>query len=206
MEKPYLLVVTGRPGSGKTTFAKELGRQMFLPVVSRDELKEGYVRTFGKRQSELPEDTNRVVTDLFFETVSALLSARVSLIAEAAFQRGLWEPRLNPLKGKSRMFVLICKVQDDRIALERFVNRGLSNPMREYFHGDKGVGLARKGVPLEVSPYDEPRLDVPTIHIDTTGDYRPSVEELKAEILGTQPAPGKGGCRSGPRGGAAGSK
>ncbi|MDF2945171.1 MAG: hypothetical protein K0S01_4029, partial [Herbinix sp.] len=25
MEKPYLLVVTGRPGSGKTTFSKELG-------------------------------------------------------------------------------------------------------------------------------------------------------------------------------------
>jgi tRNA uridine 5-carbamoylmethylation protein Kti12 len=185
MIKPYLLVVTGRPGSGKTTFSRELGKQLFLPVISRDDIKEGYVHTFGKRHSELPEDTNKIVTELFFETITLLLSANVSLIAEAAFQHKLWESQLNLLKKKTKMFMLICKVEDDRIALERFVNRSLDNPLREYFHGDK-VGLAEKGVKLEVSPYDEPHLDIPTLHIDTTGDYNPSIDELKAKILGVK--------------------
>jgi len=53
MEKPYLLVVTGRPGAGKTTFAKNLGNEIFMPVISRDQIKEGYVHTFGKRHTEL---------------------------------------------------------------------------------------------------------------------------------------------------------
>ncbi len=183
MALPYLLVVTGRPGAGKTTFSKELGKHLFLPVISRDEIKEGYVHTFQKRHSELPEDTNRIVSEVYFDTISRLLTANVSLIAEAAFQHRVWEPQLKLLKDKCKMFILICKVRDDRIALERFVRRGLENPMREYFHGDKGVDLFRRGIELDVSPYDEPRLDVPTFHVDTTSGYNPSIDELRAEIF-----------------------
>jgi len=184
MNKPYLIVVTGRPGAGKTTFSKELGKQLFFPVISRDELKEGYVHTFGKRHTELPKDTNKIVTEIFFETMNYLLSANVSLIVEAAFQHKVWETKLNILKEKARIVILICKAENDRICLERFLKRGFENPMREYFHGDKGVALARNGIQLNVSQYDEPHLDFPTIHIDTTSTYKPSMEEIKTKILG----------------------
>lgn len=56
--------------------------------------------------------------------------------------------------------------------------------MREYFHGDKGVDLARRGFELSVSSYDEPRLDVPTFYIDTTDGYEPSIAELQKNIFG----------------------
>ena len=183
MTMPYLLVVTGRPGSGKTTFSKELSKHLYLPIISRDEIKEGYVRTFQKRHSELPNDTNKVVSEIFFNTITRLLSDNVSIIAEAAFQHRLWVPQLEVLKNKSKIFLLICKVED-RIAVNRFISRGLDNPMREYFHGDKGVDLARKGFELLINPYDEPCFDVPTFHIDTTSDYNPSIDELQTNILG----------------------
>ena len=70
MALPYLLVVTGRPGAGETTFSKELGKQLFLPVISRDEIKEGYVHTFQKWHSELSDDTNKVVSKVFFDMYS----------------------------------------------------------------------------------------------------------------------------------------
>jgi len=182
MIKPYLLVVTGRPGSGKTTFSKKLSSELYLPLISRDEIKEGYVNTFQKRHSELPDDTNKVVTDIFFATVKNLLDSNVSLIAEAAFQHKVWESKLEALKSKAKIFMLICKVEDE-IAQKRYISRGLDNPMREYFHGDEGVDLTRKGYKAEVKPYGEPRLDVPTFFIDTTNDYSPSIDELRLKIF-----------------------
>ena len=72
MVKPYLVAVTGRPGAGKTTFAEKLSRAACLPMLSRDQLKEGYVRTQGVPNRELSGDVNRIVTDLFFETIEKL--------------------------------------------------------------------------------------------------------------------------------------
>ena len=43
--KPKCIIITGQPGSGKTTLAKKLGERLWMPVISRDEIKEGYVNT-----------------------------------------------------------------------------------------------------------------------------------------------------------------
>ncbi len=186
MEKPYLFIVTGRPGAGKSTFAREFARAAFLPLISRDELKEGYVHTQGRPHNELPPASNRVATDLFFEAIELLLKRGVSLAAEAAFQHPLWSARLEPLLDKARLYVLICSPGSDRKALERFLQRGLTDPRREYFHGDKGVAMVRRGETPAVSPYEEPRLGVPTYHIDTSQDYKPSIEQLLRLIWGAE--------------------
>ena len=55
--RPGCVLVTGRPGSGKTTLARKLAGLLRMPLVSRDEVKEGYVNTFGVRHGRLPADT-----------------------------------------------------------------------------------------------------------------------------------------------------
>lgn len=182
MGKPYLLVVTGRPGAGKTTFAQALGTEICMPVISRDRIKEGYVHTFGKKHTELGPDTNLQATRIFFDTLMGLIENGVSVIAEAAFQHRIWSEMLAPFMDKARIVMLICAV-DGEVALQRFILRGLYDPRREYFHGDKGVDMARRGITPEVSPYEEPHLDVPVFHIDTGGEYIPPIAELAAEIL-----------------------
>ena len=184
MLKPYLIAVTGRPGAGKSTFAHALGQRAFLPVISRDEIKEGYVHTFGKSHAELPEGANAEATRRFFDTAERLLDGGVSLIAEAAFQHKLWTPWLESMKCRARIILMICQAGDGSVELERFVQRGLENPLREYFHGDKDVDMARRGLTVKAGPYEPPHLDVPTYSIDTAGEYHPSMEQLLHEIFG----------------------
>jgi uridine kinase len=181
--KPFLLVVTGRPGSGKTTLSNKLGEEFYLPVISRDALKEGYVHTFGKKHDELPDDTNKIVTDLFFETIGNLLKKNVSLIAEAAFQHKVWEPRLTLLSQLADIKILVCET-DPIIAKQRFIDRGLNDTKREHFHGDKAVQDAREGKELTTAEYEAPNLSYTTTRVDTTNEYNPSIEELKMKILG----------------------
>ena len=190
MGKPYLFIVTGRPGAGKTTFAKAFAQAAFLPVLSRDELKEGYVHTQGRPHQELPPEVNRIVTDLFFDTIGSLVDHGVSLVAEAALQHPVWSARLEPLLDRAQVHVMLCSPGGDgRAALDRFLQRGLGDPRREYFHGDKGVAMARQGMELAVSAYEEPRLNVPTWRIDTLDGCQPDASQLIKAVWGENKGP-----------------
>jgi len=182
MAKPYLIVVTGRAGSGKTTLAKALSTTLHMPLISRDQIKEGYVNTFGKSHDELPQETNGIASKIFFETLHGLLDNRVSVVVEAAFQHHVWASNLEQFKDKAQLSLLICKIEDE-IAHHRYLERGLHDDFRVYFHGDAGVDLARAGKHVEMSHYEEPQLDVATFYIDTTADYKPSLSELKEIIV-----------------------
>ena len=181
MQTPKLIVVTGRPGSGKTTLARALALQLRLPAVVRDEIKEGYVRAQGRPCAELP-GANAHATELFFAVVAKLLDGGVSLVAEAAFQHRLWRERLEPLRSKADVAIVLCEA-GDRTAFERYLRRGLDDPMREFLHGDPGVSLARQGRAPEPPPYDPPRLGFPTFAVDTSAGYDPSLSDLAERLL-----------------------
>ncbi len=96
--KPKCILVTGRPGSGKSTLIDKLSKKLYLPKISRDEFKEGYVNTFGVKHDKLPKETNGVVNQVFFDTILNMLKGNISLIIEAAFDHknmGLYSSRYN---------------------------------------------------------------------------------------------------------------
>ena len=167
--KPACIIVTGRAGSGKTTLARNLSERLWMPVVSRDQIKEGYVNTFGFKHDELPADTNAKVTELFFELVHQYLTRSISVVIEAAFQDKVWEPRMHTICELASPVIVICSVDAD-LAARRHLQRGLEDPTREYYHGDKRVTHYKKtGEVLTPEPYDPPRFAVPTIEVSTDG-------------------------------------
>jgi adenylate kinase family enzyme len=183
MKKPLCIIVTGRPGSGKTTLAKKLGEHMYLPVFCRDELKEGYVNTYRKKHSQLPDDTNAIVTNIFFDTLVSLLEKNISLIAEAAFQHKVWSTFLERIEQKTDIRIVLCSVPDV-IAAKRHLERGLEDKRREFYHGDTRVTHFRKtGELLDPGPYEAPHLPLPTFTVVTQSErYSPSLEELSQAL------------------------
>jgi predicted kinase len=180
--KPKCVIVTGRAGSGKTTLAKKLGERLWMPVISRDEIKEGYINTYGVKHDQLPSDTNGLVSDLFFGIVNQYLAGNISVVIEAAFQHKVWEPRMPDILELASPFIVLCSM-DGAVAARRHLKRGLENPNHEFYHGDKRVAHYRRTG--EVSPpgsYAAPKFNVPTVRVSTDGEYVPCIDEIVRHI------------------------
>jgi predicted kinase len=166
-----LIVVAGRPGSGKTTLAHALARAIRCPAICRDEIKEGFVNTIGETGGD---EVGRKVYEAFFDTVKLLIERNVTLVAEAAFQHKLWAPKLEPLRAIARMRIVVCDI-DPQLAETRHTARGQADPLREWFH------------PKRFAPdgeFDPPRLEVPTLTVDTTDGYRPDLDRIVSFVRG----------------------
>ena len=177
-DKPKCIIVTGRPGSGKTTLARKLAEQLWMPIISRDAIKEGYVNTYGIKHDQLPPDTNRMVSNLFFEIVNQHLAGKISVVIEAAFQHQVWGLRISQIQELSHPFIVVCFI-DGLVAAKRHLQRGLENPRREFFHGDKRVTIYKEtGVLSPPGNYSAPDFVVPTVKVSTAGKYTPCIDDI----------------------------
>jgi len=175
---PNCIVITGRPGAGKSTLIDQLAKQLYYPKVSRDEIKEGYVNTFRVKHDLLPNDTNKIVNDIFKKIVLDYLEAKVSVIIEAAFGHKIWEYFIPDFMKVSKLCFVICSLDAEQSG-RRHLERGLANPKREYYHGDKRVTIYRETGKFEPGEdYETPVFDVPIFSISTENGYKPTLDEL----------------------------
>jgi predicted kinase len=140
------------------------------PALCRDEVKEGLVSTAGDA-SEVGDNLQRRATDAFFDALALLLGRGVTVVAEAAFQDRVWAPRLEPLRAIARVRLVLCEV-DPELARARRIARGLEDPARARIHPE---GAERDRA---AGSYDPPRLDVPTLRVDTSDGYRPDFDTI----------------------------
>jgi predicted kinase len=161
-----LIVVSGPPGSGKSTLAHLLGSSLGLPVISRDEIRDGVVH------AGTPDPDMLHTYRVFATTVTALAAAGVTTIAEAAFQDNLWRPILAPLLAQVPMRVIRC-----RVAAATARTRIAARP--------EAGRAAHRGDPVAADAWLPISLDIPTLTVDATGGYAPTEAEIVAFTAAT---------------------
>ncbi|BBC94690.1 hypothetical protein SRO_3514 [Streptomyces rochei] len=176
MSTPTLVVVSGGPGTGKTTLAHELARVLGCPAIIRDEIKQGMVMSHPGYQSGGDDPLNHPTLDAFFGVLKVLLEVGVTVVAEAAFQDRLWRPNLEPLTGLAHLRVIRCTTDAD-IAHDRIIQRAEEDAHRAA-HGDQELldSIAAGGHSLD--SFVPISLDVPTLTVDTAHGYQPALPDI----------------------------
>lgn len=178
--RPLLIVIGGKPGSGKTTLARPLAEAdaLGLPLLQRDAIKAGLMASHG---IETPAARAVVVPrsfDLFFRTIELWLRAGVSLIAEHSLDRRWHEEPVRGLLPLARTVVLHCDVPD-AVAARRFI-------AREGTPADTATGERRATVErMRAGTYDWRKFDpfdlgVPGMRVETSDGYDPNLAAILA--------------------------
>ena len=108
----------------------------------------------------------------FFDALRVLLAARVSVVAEAAFQDRLWRTGLEPLIELAQIRVVHCAV-DREVAWERAQRR-----RHRAAHAD---GAHMKDLESWIqwfASFERVSIPAPSIVVDTTDGYAPGLPEI----------------------------
>ena len=163
-----LVIVTGLPGSGKSTLSNELAARLSLPLIAKDRYKEILFDALGIGDRAWSRKLGQAAIALQYDAMASVRDA----VVDSGLWPGMSEPELKSLD--LRMIQVFCQCPFE-IARDR------------YFARVRHAGFIAERMTVEdyegYRPLLEPlALDAPLVRADTSGpvNLEQLVEQLSA--------------------------
>lgn len=168
-----LLVVTGQPGTGKTTLARRLAGDLRLPLFEKDGVKEQLFDSLGWSDRAWSRRLGAASIELLFQCMERTLAAAVSTVVEGNFDPALCAPRFEDLRARfgCQILQIVCRAEND-VVYERYrarwsaggrhpghVDESVFAELRARLDEDRDMGLPIASLRLDLSTTDFATMD-----------------------------------------------
>jgi predicted kinase len=127
-----VILVTGLPGTGKSTLARELAKRHRLPLIAKDDVKEPLLDVLGAAEAAQSRRLSDASFAVLFRISRELGAAGVSFVLEGNFRPGEHEAPLSEALGTAELVQILCRVpEEERIAR---LNARAGDPSRHAGH------------------------------------------------------------------------
>jgi predicted kinase len=145
---PALIVVTGAPGSGKSTVAVPLAARLALPLIAKDEFKEALWEHLGPGDRDRFLAYGRATYPLMMLVARLILRSGGSAMVEANFRPDLAAADLEALREETpfRVVQILCRA-DPETCLARYRERAQTDarhPMHRVGGAESEAGVERQ--------------------------------------------------------------
>lgn len=181
-----LVVITGAPGTGKTTLGRRLGHELALPYFSKDTFKEALFDSLGWSDLAWSRTVGAASIGLLFVVAEAQLAAGRSVILESNFRPDFDTPRFRDLLARHACepFQIFCRAEPET-PLRRFADRWNAGE-RHPGHLESDQIAAVAATHLTPGAYAPLAIGGHLSTLDTTDfaavDYSPLLADLRAAL------------------------
>lgn len=192
-QRARVVLLTGEPGSGKTTLGHLLSRELRLPFVSRDDVRGGLFFTDGAwtdRPRSVPTPDEAV--EALLRIVETTAGLGVSCLVEYVIRRER-PADLARIEAVAECLVVRTWCADalarctDRDAADRLLNR---QPVLEVLGYDSVLDRTASATARMRAVANELQttFGLPALDVNTDDGYTPSLESIIGFVTGTDPA------------------
>lgn len=175
----FQIIISGPPGTGKTSLGKLIARELVLPFFYKDEIKETLFDTLGWSDAAWSKKLGVASMKILYHILEAQLQSHNSFVLEANFKP---ETDSQPIEQFTRRystnFIEIFCYADPAVITQRFNSRIAHNKRHPGHHS---IPMDKEALDAYIQQYGPLRIGN-LIELNTTDFSQISTEAIISEI------------------------